>query len=185
MSPGNDRIYPESRVRHCMTSVREFLIIYGGYENFSGAECNELWSYNTKSDVWLQYIPPSEIKDTCVSSSICSFGNLVYIFGGDSFDGENYRQTNSIVSFDITNATWDVVYPHTDDYNPNTPPPMCENLLLYHDGFLYVLGGYHESLNLDTIYKYCLKSSKWSKVQQTGIKPTFNRQISGTFYKNQ
>ncbi|KII74848.1 hypothetical protein RF11_12990 [Thelohanellus kitauei] len=168
-----------------MTSIREFLIIYGGYENISGEDLNELWIYNTINGVWKRYQTPIDIKDTCLSASICSIGNLVYIFGGDSFgDGRDYRQSNSIVSFDFVNETWSIVYPHTDDYDENTPPPMCENLLLYHNGSLYVLGGIHDCYKLDTIYKFCLKTSTWALVPQYGVKQIFHSKIFGTVRKN-
>ncbi|KII60359.1 Kelch domain-containing protein 10 [Thelohanellus kitauei] len=176
MNIRNQRTMPANRVHHCMTSVCEFVIIYGGCENNTGAVCNELLSFNTISGIWKHHYPPIEIKDTCLSSSICSVGNLVYIFGGDCFDDHQYRQTNSIVSFDITNSTWNVVYPHTNNYDPNTPPPMCCNYLLYNNGSLYVFG--------DTIYRFCLKSLTWFLMPQNGLKPTYNRQIFGTVYKN-
>ncbi|KII74880.1 Kelch domain-containing protein 1 [Thelohanellus kitauei] len=175
---------PGNRVNHCMTSVRELLIIYGGTENNTGAIYNELWIYNTISGVWKRHQSPIEIKDTCLSSSMCAVGNVVYIFGGNGLDDDDYRQTNSVVSFNIANDTWDTVYPHTDDYDANTPPPMSGNYLFYHNGSLYVLWGYHESLNLDTIYRFSLKSSTWSMLPQNGVKPTLNRQIFGTIYRN-
>ncbi|KII68512.1 Nitrile-specifier protein 5 [Thelohanellus kitauei] len=183
MSEGNEPTRPENRSHHCMTSIREHLFIYGGHEHHHGTECNELWSFNTKRGVWKRYQLPQEI-DTPLSSSICSIGNLIYIFGGYRFDGDDYRQTNSLISFDITESTWEVLYPHTDDYDYNTPPPICGNLLCYHGGSLYILGGFYQCLTLDSIYKFSLKSAKWSMVPQNGVKPTFNRQIFGTIYKN-
>ncbi|KII71151.1 Kelch domain-containing protein 1 [Thelohanellus kitauei] len=185
MSQGGEQKRPENRAHHCMTSVCEFLIIYGGYENNTSEECNELWSYNAITGVWKWHKVPNEIKDTCISASICAAENIVYIFGGDCFDDDDYRQTNSLVSFDFTNATWDLMFTHNDDYDQNVPPPMCGNLLFYHNGSLYVLGGFHDSLNLETMYKFCIKTSTWSIVGQNGVKPTFNRQIFGTVYKNQ
>ncbi|KII75001.1 Kelch-like protein 14 [Thelohanellus kitauei] len=185
MNQGNEQIMPANRVHHCMTSVREFLIIYGGSESNTGSVCDELLSYNTISGVWKRHQLPIEIKDTSLSSSICSDGHLVYIFGGDGLDYDNYRQTNSIVSFNIITDTWDIVYSHTDEYDQNTPPPMSSNYLLYHDGSLYVLGGYHRGTYLDTIYKFCLKSSMWSLLPQHCVKPTFSSQMFGTMYKNQ
>ncbi|KII71166.1 Kelch domain-containing protein 1 [Thelohanellus kitauei] len=185
MSERNKQKIPENRAYHCMTTVREFLILYGGSDTITGNECDDLWSYNTISDVWTRYFTPIEIKDTCLSSSICSVGNLVYLFGGDCFEYADYRQTNSLVSFDLSNASWNIVYPHTYDYDQNTPPPMSGNLLLYHNGSLYVFGGFHGSLKLGTLYKFTLKTSKWSLVSQNGIKPNFNCQILGTVYKNQ
>ncbi|KII71144.1 Nitrile-specifier protein 5 [Thelohanellus kitauei] len=184
MDQGNEQIGPKNRAFHCMTSIREFLIIYGGYENKTGTECNELLSYNTISGVWKRYQTPIEIKDRCVSSSICTVGNFVYIFGGKCSSFRN-RLTNCLVSFDITSGIWETLFPHTDDYDQNTPPPMWGNLLCSHNSCLYVLKGIHELGKLDTLYKFCLKTSKWSLVQQNGPKPFFVVGIYGTFFKNQ
>ncbi|KII72561.1 hypothetical protein RF11_13258 [Thelohanellus kitauei] len=168
MNQRNGEKMPANRLNHCMTSVKEFLIIYGGCESNTRTICNDLLSYNTIGGIWKRHQPPIEIKDTSLSSSICSVGYLVYIFGGDCFDDYTYRQTNSIVSFDIITSTWDIVYSHADDYGPYSPPPMSENYLFYHDGSLYVFGGYHRGSYLDTIYKFCLKSSVWSLLPQHG-----------------
>ncbi|KII72818.1 Kelch domain-containing protein 3 [Thelohanellus kitauei] len=184
MSRRNANPELENRSLHSITSVAEFLIIYGGYEKSTGSECNDLWSYNRISDIWKRYQTPIEIKDTSLSSSICSVGNLVYIFGGDGFDDHDYRQTNSLVSFNLKNSNWEILYPHTDDYDEQRPPPMCGNLLFHHNGSLYVLGGLHGSMNLDTMYKFCLKSLTWSLISQNGDKPTFDGQLYGTVCNN-
>ncbi|KII74852.1 Tip elongation aberrant protein 1 [Thelohanellus kitauei] len=184
MSETNEYPGLENRLHHSMTSIREFLIIYGGYDNNTGEERNELWSYNTISDVWKRYPTPIGIKDTCLSSSICSVGNIVYLFGGDCFEEDDYRQGNSLVSFNLTNGSWEILYSNTDDYDDNTPPPMCGNLLFYHKQSLYVLGGFHGSVNIDKMYKFCLNTATWSIVAQNGVKPTFDSQIFGTVFKN-
>ncbi|KII62269.1 Kelch domain-containing protein 10 [Thelohanellus kitauei] len=184
MSQTDECIRPENRAHHCITSVREFIIIYGGCETNTGAECNDLCIYNTISGCCKRYQTPREIKDTCLSASICCVGNLVYIFGGDCVDEDIYRQTNSLVSFNLTDATWNVVYSHNDEYDENTPPPMWGNALFYHNGSLYVLGGFNCRLNLDTLHKFCIKTSTWSMVPQNGLRPIFKHQIFGTVYKN-
>ncbi|KII65589.1 Kelch domain-containing protein 10 [Thelohanellus kitauei] len=165
-----------------MTSVREFLFIYGGYNFTTFAHYNDFLSYNTISCVWKRYQLPHEKQDTCVHSSICSDGKFVYLFGG-SYGFPGSRQNNTLVSFDITNETWEILFHHTDVCDQNTPPPMYRNLLFYHKGSLYVLGGCDRSLVLDTMYKFCLQTLTWSLVVQNGLKP--QRLIGGTVYENQ
>ncbi|KII70807.1 Kelch domain-containing protein 10 [Thelohanellus kitauei] len=184
MSVYNDHTGPEDRVYHSMTSVREFLIIYGGLTHWCREEHYGLWTFNTINGVWRRYELPIGVKDTPISSSICAVGNLVYIFGGTSLI-DHFRRTNSLVSFDITNGTWQTVYSHTDIHDENTPPPMYGNLLFYHDGSLYVLRGFASDMDLDKLYKFTLKTSKWSLVQQNGEKPFLNNRIFGSVFKNQ
>ncbi|KII63055.1 Kelch domain-containing protein 10 [Thelohanellus kitauei] len=174
---------PENRIGHCMTSIREFLMIYGGFTDMFDYQHDGLWSYNTISGIWLRHQPPTEIKDTPVCSSICAVGNLVYLFGGACFR-YNFRSTNSLIAFDTSNETWKTIFPHTNDYDENTPPPMYGNVLLYHNGSLYVLGGFKETVPLDTMYKFCLKTSEWFLVPQTGVKPFYHLKIFGTVFKN-
>ncbi|KII74860.1 hypothetical protein RF11_13002 [Thelohanellus kitauei] len=184
MNLESEQLGPGNRIHFCMTSVREFIIIYGGYDCDAGTECNELWRYNTINGLWKRYETPIEIKDTCLSCSICPVGNLVYIFGGSCFCNE-YRQTNSIVSFDIDNASWETVFPHTYERDLNTPPPMCGNLLIYHNGCLYIVGTLQVDQDIHNMYMFCLKTSAWSHVIQKSAKPIFEYQIIGTVYKNQ
>ncbi|KII71142.1 Nitrile-specifier protein 3 [Thelohanellus kitauei] len=183
MNQGNEKTGPTKRIHHRMTSVREFLIIYGGYDTKNHTECNELWRYDTIRGVWKRYQPPIEIKDRCVFSTICTLGNLVYIFGGESFNNI-HRQTNCLVSFDISNAAWKILSPHIDEYDENTPPPMSRNLLCSNKGSLYVLQGYSKYGKLYTLYKFCLRTLTWSLVEQHGPAPLYIAGIFGTVYKN-
>ncbi|KII66113.1 Kelch domain-containing protein 10 [Thelohanellus kitauei] len=175
---------PSNRVGHCMTSVGEMLIIYGGRPCLSTTLFNELWIYSTVSDSWRRYPTPIENQNTVVSSSICAYGNFVYIFGGAHLS-HDVQSTNSLLSFDIGNATWKIVSPHIADHDQNTPPPMYVSLISYYNGSIYVLGGVQDLVNTDSIYKFCLKSSTWSLVPQNGLNPILRYPIFGTVYRHQ
>ncbi|KII73469.1 hypothetical protein RF11_04455 [Thelohanellus kitauei] len=73
---------------------------------------------------------------------LCSVGNKLYIFGGS--DEDEKPLTNSLISFDVRNGTWETLSPHIDDYDPDTPPPMVESTIYYYNGSLYILGGLHD-----------------------------------------
>ncbi|KII63357.1 Kelch domain-containing protein 10 [Thelohanellus kitauei] len=184
MSQGGERTKPRNRTCHCMTSVREYLIMYGGFTEWCNEEHYGLWIYNTVSGVWRRYQTPIVSANASFESSICTDGNLVYIFGGVCCRN-NYLPTNSLISFNIVNDAWKTLSPHIDDYDENTPPPMCDNLLFYHNEFLYVLGGINDDEQLDTMYKFCLRTSTWSFVEQNGTKPSFDGKILGTVFENQ
>ncbi|KII71178.1 Kelch domain-containing protein 10 [Thelohanellus kitauei] len=184
MNLRNEHTGPKNRLYHCGTTVREFLIIYGGYDCKEGVECNDLWIHNTINGVWKQYPTPIELKDTPVSSSICAIGNVVYIFGGQCLQ-DNHRPTNSLISFDINTATWKTVYPHTGGFDRGIPPPMYGNLIFSLNGSLYVLEGIHGLEKLNALYKFYLRTSTWSLVEQKGRKPLFVVGIFGTVFNNQ
>ncbi|KII73976.1 Tip elongation aberrant protein 3 [Thelohanellus kitauei] len=184
----NEQVMPKYRICHSMTSARPFIFIYGGFDDIHNINHNELWSYNTLSGVWKQYHTPIEIKDTCHSSSSCAVRNLVYIFGGGCIDGDYFRMTNSLISFDISDATWEIVFPHIEDYDDDTPYPMSLCLLFYHNESLYVLGTNDQDVEEYEceyeMYKFCLKTPTWSKVRQIGVVPIFRYNIFGTVYNN-
>ncbi|KII67085.1 Nitrile-specifier protein 5 [Thelohanellus kitauei] len=167
----------------CMTSVKRFLIIYGGYINMNFHFRNDLLSYDTVSGIWRRYKTLDPTADCCFFSSICSTGNLVYIFGGTD-QSCSYSCTNSLLSFDLTNASWKTVSPYMSDYDENKPPPMGNSCIFYHDGSLYVLGGILDNEFVDTMYKFCLDTSTWSLVSINGLKPLLKGQIFGTVYEN-
>ncbi|KII73926.1 Nitrile-specifier protein 4 [Thelohanellus kitauei] len=167
-----------------MSSFDEFLIMYGGMYLSTKHHLDELWIYNTLSRIWKRHQTPIYPTKTCVYSSICVVGNLVYIFGGQHLQSPR-RCTNSLVSFDIKKETWQLLSPHIDENCQNKPPPMSANLLCYHHGSLYVFGGFDVFGPVDTIYKFCLTTLTWSLVEYNGIKHTLSIPNFGTVYKNQ
>ncbi|KII65424.1 Kelch domain-containing protein 10 [Thelohanellus kitauei] len=175
---------PLNRTNHSMTSANEFIIIYGGYDDWSWISYFELWTYNTISDIWRRYKPPSETLNGCILSSICAVGNLVYIFGGKHY--RDLRQlSNSLHSFNIRKGTWKILSPHIDDYGINTPPPLYGSSICHHDGCLYILGGVCNDDIFQSVYKFCLMTSTWSLVHQNGLLPLLGHRVLGTVFKNQ
>ncbi|KII63356.1 hypothetical protein RF11_01212 [Thelohanellus kitauei] len=89
----------------------------------------DLWSYNPINCVWKRYEPPIDTRNHCASFSICLAQALVII--------------NDLLTapfkFDITCEKSEIICPHSDDYDENRPLPKHEYLLLYYNGFLYLL----------------------------------------------
>ncbi|KII65476.1 Kelch domain-containing protein 10 [Thelohanellus kitauei] len=168
----------------CMASVRELIIIYGDFHDFSGRVYDELWSYNTLSQIWRQYRPPIEAQNALIDPSICVVGNSVYIFGGSSLH-DSIITTNSLISFDVSSAKWQILSPSTEYPHQTIPPTMYESLIFYHNEYLYLLGVFRSSLERDTMYKFSLKTSSWSLVTQNGKQPFLKHRIFGTVFKNQ
>ncbi|KII73980.1 hypothetical protein RF11_11579 [Thelohanellus kitauei] len=162
-----------------MTSVGQFFFIYEGCNDLEYIDYNELWSYNTLSGVWKQYKTPIEINSSCHSSSMCAVGDLVYIFGGSHIDDENIDEfwtTNSLISFDINNASWDIVSPNIDedyyDYDDIPYSMRTDDHNARDDECEY------------DMFKFCLNTSTWSKVRQIGVVPIFRWGIFGKVYNN-
>ncbi|KII73472.1 hypothetical protein RF11_04296 [Thelohanellus kitauei] len=207
MNRENQHEIPEIRTCYRMTNLREYLVISVGGDCRSSATYNDLWIYNTISGMWKHNQPIIELGTICEYSEIYSFGNKVYIFGYDHLY-KPHRKIPCLVSFNVNDTNWETVYIHNEDKDENEPPYMCVNLFYYHNKSLYVLGTLHrddisinsnysdendssedstniESENSVVMYKFCLVTSTWTLVQQTGVKPIFYGQAYATVFNNQ
>ncbi|KII66642.1 hypothetical protein RF11_01908 [Thelohanellus kitauei] len=163
------------RVFYHLASLSEFLIIFGGYDNFSYTYYNDLLSLNTISGVLKRYQPPVEMSHILNFSKICIVGNKVYMCCQEESD--EYVQKNHLIhSFDVVNARWETFYPNKEHNARNESPLLFVNLFFYHNESLYILGTdrkiyiseHEENLeekNRNVIYKLCLKTFKWSLVK--------------------
>ncbi|KII65473.1 Kelch domain-containing protein 10 [Thelohanellus kitauei] len=93
--------------------------------------------------------------------------------------------TNCLTSFDVSTAAWEILSAHTDIYDISTPPSMYGSSIFYHNECLYILGGFQRCLDLETMYKYCLKTLKWSLMSQTGLTPFISFRVFGKIFKSQ
>ncbi|KII67083.1 Kelch domain-containing protein 10 [Thelohanellus kitauei] len=166
-----------------MTSIGRSLIIYGGYMKDDGRLGGGLLSYDTISGIWREYKTYHYTDEYFYFASIIANGNLVYIFGGT--DLEDYHPyTNSLVSYDFRNGTLQTLFHETHDCDENTPPPMSNSCIFYHNTCIYVLGGIYDDVHVNTMYKFCLSTSTWSLVPQNGQKPLLTGNTFGTIFNN-
>ncbi|KII65625.1 hypothetical protein RF11_14253 [Thelohanellus kitauei] len=169
-----------------MTSVREFLIICGGCDYSSRADYNDMLSYNTVSSVWKRYQPPVQL-DVSNHPKICSFDNKMAAI-----------KIDSLVSLDVTNSKWDILFFRTEE--DNVPPPILLRIIFCYNESLYVFGNRLDDNQSDedtsddeeylhdsrkVTYKFCLQTSTWSLVQQIGGIPNFYDEIHVKVFNNQ
>ncbi|KII73757.1 hypothetical protein RF11_10850 [Thelohanellus kitauei] len=183
MNVENVRSGPIGRYDYSIASVNNHLIIYGGYSFFSKTRYNELWMYNTIDDTWIRYEAPLDTSDRSISSAICAVGNFVYIFVGKKQILPS-QETNSLLMFNINSATWQTLSVHTNGYDTNGPPPMYDIHIFYHNDSLYIIGGFIYGPSKGKMFKFSLKTSKWTLVPQNGPKLSATKQISTTVFKN-
>ncbi|KII63875.1 Kelch domain-containing protein 10 [Thelohanellus kitauei] len=174
---------PTCRSDHSMTSTNKFLIVYGGCYNTCETVFNEMCIYNTITDMWRLYPGPFESEKRFASSAICAVRNSVYIFGGSNPHSYN-DETNLLFVFDISSATWKTLSAHTNEYDQNSPPPMYDNCILYHNESLYILGGFAGNEFSNKMFKFHLKTSLWTLVPQNGPKPRSKTRLFATVFQN-
>ncbi|KII74445.1 hypothetical protein RF11_14123 [Thelohanellus kitauei] len=167
-----------------MTSALEYLIIHGVQSDICPLACKELWANNTISGIWKRYHSPNDMTDYYLGCSISSVDNIVYIFcGSDISYGD--LPTNSVISFNVFHAKWQMLSPHIDDYDENKSPRLAESCMFYLDRLLYILRALLDDYYIDSIYKLSLNSSTWSFVNQNGQGHLLDYRIFGSVFKNQ
>ncbi|KII64890.1 Nitrile-specifier protein 5 [Thelohanellus kitauei] len=153
---------PQPRVAHCMDCVDTYIIIYGGVA-WGNVVCNEMWIYDIFKCLFVKYPLPSYVKKRCLYSAICTFGSVIYIFGGTSYPlGRD--MTNKLLSFDVYQNKW-VDMSKNCKLTRNIVPKMYRASISYHGGFVYVISGIDGKQHLRTVYRYCTKSHIWSEIQ--------------------
>ncbi|KII66647.1 hypothetical protein RF11_01913 [Thelohanellus kitauei] len=183
-----------SRVSFNLSSTREFLIVSGGKKQNNRTYYDEILVHNTISGVSKRYKSPFKMKYFPISM-ICSAGNKVYMCCMKTHT-HGCPNIISLISFDVTNARWENLYSHTENYCVNETLSLDLDLFFYHNESLYAFGLYcgqynsEEEDNSDEpdtsgMYKFCLKTSKWSIVKQIGESRIFDGMTYGTVFKNQ
>ncbi|KII72041.1 hypothetical protein RF11_05931 [Thelohanellus kitauei] len=137
MNQINQHSMPLDRIFHNMTSVREFLIICGGFGYNSHTNYNDMGSYNTTNGIWKRYIPPIQLGDIREYPKICAFGNKVYTCGIDPLY-LRAKKIDSLVSLDVTNSKWENLYLRTEE--DNGPPPIHLRIIFFYNESVYDFG---------------------------------------------
>ncbi|KII74443.1 hypothetical protein RF11_14121 [Thelohanellus kitauei] len=112
-----------------------------------------------------------------------TLGNKVYIFGSPSTPLSDLT-TYSLVSFDISNFSWQDLTRNIDDDQRYSPPEMSARLLFYHDVALYILWRTEDVTGemIDSMYRLPLKTNIWSLVELNGPKPVFFNEFIGAVF---
>ncbi|KII66145.1 Kelch domain-containing protein 10 [Thelohanellus kitauei] len=185
---------PQQFSKQSMLTIRDSLIIYGCIYDDVRGPVNEMWKIDTMRGICKKYQKPTSVEETCMESSICAVGGLVYIFGGvkyrpDDMGGvinnlDNHK-SNSIIYFDTENGTWHNLSPNILLNDENTPPPMFDASMFHFNGSLYIFGGHGRGTFQRSMYRFCLTTFKWSRVQQDGEIPrTEIYSVDGTVFQN-
>ncbi|KII69231.1 hypothetical protein RF11_04003 [Thelohanellus kitauei] len=172
-----------NRVNYCSVSVREFLVIYGGYNFRTNTNCHDLWSYNTMSCVWKRHPTPIELEDVRRHTKICAYENKVYLCS-IKYPARDTIEINSLFSFEVINSKWETLYSYSVHGNDNRPHSISVCLFFYHHESLYLMGNGEIYPDIDVIYNFCLKTYTWSVVEQIGVTPVFKGILYGAVFKN-
>ncbi|KII60908.1 hypothetical protein RF11_13428 [Thelohanellus kitauei] len=183
MNLQNHQRMPKGRYFKDMVSVHEYIIFFGAMDRNSAQASNDFWTYNSISGVWKRYQPPIELGNICNNPKMCVVGNKVYICGM-KYSDNGYPFISSLVSFDFINATWETLYYYAEDHDNNSLPQMDVSLFFCHKKCLYVVRDRVNHNKPFVIYKFSMRTSTWSLVQQIGSTPKCKREICGTVFKN-
>ncbi|KII73977.1 hypothetical protein RF11_11576 [Thelohanellus kitauei] len=144
----NEQVMTKHRNCYFMSSVCAFLLMLEDFDDLETIHYNEFKRYQT-------FI---EIRHLSILIHLRFIVNLVYIFVECSFDGGDFRRTDSLEKFHL---------PHIDDYDDDKPYPISLCSLISNDESLYMLGTDTHHVREDQceyeMFSFSLKTSKWSK----------------------
>ncbi|KII69419.1 Kelch domain-containing protein 10 [Thelohanellus kitauei] len=176
---------PERLVYHSMITVSKSLIMYGGHVDSTRWFNDDLWKYDTILRVWKKYPKPPNLIKTTYMSSICAAGGLVYIFGYSSLH-KPPSDINYLVSFDVGSEKWQELSSQTIIDDENNQSTFYGSSIVYFNESLYLFWGFDGSEYVNSIFKFCLHTLTWSRVQQNGqIPPHPGFRVFGTVFQDQ
>ncbi|XP_050549045.1 kelch domain-containing protein 3-like [Daktulosphaira vitifoliae] len=166
---------PVPRDGHSACIINYCMYIYGGFQESQFSQ--DLCMFDFRSMTWhkirTEGTPPS-LRDFHTATAI---DNKMYVFGGRGdvhapriTDREVY--CSEIYYFDTTTHTW--IRPNV--YS-NKPPGRRSHSAFYHNGFLYIFGGFNRNMNLhfQDINRYDPTSSTWMTITPKGVSPCARR----------
>lgn len=169
---------PSSRAYATLTPhpINNELVLFGGeYHNGQKTETyNDLFIYNTVSNVWRQLKAPGAPPPRSAHQAVSTPANKgeLWIFGGEftSPSETQFYHYKDLWCFSFVERKWEKVVA------PNGPSPRSGHRMALLSRKLYVFGGYcddgRDCRYFDDLYTFCLDTRTWSKVTVNGRGPS-------------
>ncbi|CAD8149025.1 unnamed protein product [Paramecium pentaurelia] len=155
-----NKTYPQPMDNHCATLYKDQWIIFGGF--YSGNQCkhsNDLFSYKFQDNKWVKLNKQKGMEPAPRDgSSITSYNNSVYIFGGKNGD----LRYNDLWQFDMLKLEWNFIAIN----NLNTiPMSRSGHSLISYQNNLILFGGIHDvTWELDDLHCFNLDLKEWKTI---------------------
>ncbi|KAL2252223.1 UNVERIFIED_CONTAM: Nitrile-specifier protein 2 [Sesamum indicum] len=149
---------PPPRVGVTMASIAETIYVFGG-RDATHKELNELYSFDTYTNMWTQLSPGPPHRSY---HSMTADERRVYIFGGCG----NAGRLNDLWAYDVVDKEW-IEFPLPgENCKPRGGPGLVAVL-----GKIWVVYGF-SGVELDDVHYFDPKEGKWIQVETSGEKPT-------------
>ncbi|XP_072391369.1 kelch domain-containing protein 3-like [Diabrotica undecimpunctata] len=170
--------FPPARDGHTACLWKNYMIIYGGYEEHSDSFAQIIYHLNLDTMHWT-YVPvggpePSA-RDFHTSVVI---NDRMYLFGGrgtlvDHFvGGRQMMYCNELWYLDLNTFTW-----HHCEVTGTVPVGRRSHSAFVYDEKMYIFGGYNSDRDrhYNNIFEFDPKTNVWKKLSVTGKKPCRRR----------
>lgn len=144
----------------------------------------ELWKFNFATQKWSRYKARQTIPVELASNAVVLLGNLLVVHGGTG-SPFGVKCSNKLYTCNVADAMGLMSMMKTSG---QAPPPQYGQSLVYHDGYLYSIGGTTGYDYTCDIHRLNFKEHRWEAIymhQGTGeYEPEGRYRHECAFYKN-
>eukprot|EP00002_Diphylleia_rotans_P012640 TRINITY_DN2477_c0_g1_i3.p1 TRINITY_DN2477_c0_g1~~TRINITY_DN2477_c0_g1_i3.p1 ORF type:complete len:1658 (-),score=323.70 TRINITY_DN2477_c0_g1_i3:2899-7872(-) len=146
---------PYSRKGACVVHRSNMIYYIGGY---SAAADTSVYSFDLNSSTWTMITTKQATKEAVnyAGHSCAILGDLVYMHGGESVEGETLDR---LVSFDLRSNSWQTV-------SWENSPAISHHISWSYSGKIYLFGGFDGVQELSQYFEGNPVSRKWSDAQE-------------------
>lgn len=142
--------------------VNNKIYIIGGLINFQGSSDFSSWTFNNVTDknevydieekTWTELAPMPTRRHNVY---LAALGNKILAFGGMGVENDMWKSHDTVEEYDIDKNEWTT--------RKNMPMPLDGFGIHLYNGKVYIIGGFSDSVVVNTVYIYDIEKDSWSK----------------------
>lgn len=156
---------PNPLAGHSLAAVGNILYIFGGRSVERGVLYNQMYSYNTDTEVWSplppQTSPPSERQH----AAMISMGELLLLHGGVASNGD---ALGDLWIFSTILGQWRKIEPRTAS-SSEIPAPRYMHTMRFNGTHAIMFGGRTRSQMIQDIYVLNVNTQVWTMLQTSNM----------------
>jgi Domain of unknown function (DUF4110)/Kelch motif len=143
--------------------------LFGGefYDGIDRYVVNHLLQYNISKNVWKQIDCPKSPLPRCAHSCVY-YNHSLYVFGGETAQGDDYYHYKDLWKFHIPTKTW------TELPTFQCPSPRSGHATTVYKSYMIVFGGFYEALKdpprwYNDVHVFNLQTEQWIPISQSRL----------------
>lgn len=169
-------LYPQPRSGHRIGADSSNFYCIGGFNPMMAPEMvdmeqdywlqrafplfQEMWRFNFASRTWHRYYNNATLPEEAVSNALVLQGNLLMVYGGTG-SPFGFKCSNQLYVCNIRDELPRMMKIKTSG---DLPPPMYGQAIIYHNDYLYTIGGTTGTSYTCDIHRLNLCTYEWTEV---------------------